>query len=289
MAPLVEPAETLAADKPMAVVVKSLSVLTALAEATQGLTLQELHRSLEIPLASMHRILSTLDHESFVTRSSATKRYSLGAAARGLGRAASAESELVPPPAALISLGRQTGETAFLTRLVDSRIVCIALVESTHNLRLYVRVGQELPLHAAASARVILAYRDPALVAELLSDYPREAFTAGTPSGVRQVLDRLTTVRVHGFEVCDNELDENVWAVAAPVFDSAGHVEYGVTVAAANARVRSAESRARTTDAVVRAAHALSVERGYDGTPPPATIAELTRFFAAADPEPIAR
>lgn len=243
---------------PMAVVVKSLGVLSAVGQSRGGITLLDLHRDLDIPLASMHRILATLEHERYLSRSAATKRYTLGSAARDLTGGPDSGSWLIAAPEPMIDLGRETGETVLLTRLVDSRVVCVALVESVHNLRLFARVGQDIPLHAAASARVILGFQSPERVRELLGAEGWESFTEETPRNVEEVLARLAGVRERGFDVCDSELDANVWAVAAPVFDAAGMVEYGLTLAAATARMPSEESRSRATDAVVRAAHRLS-------------------------------
>jgi DNA-binding IclR family transcriptional regulator len=268
-------------ERPMHVVVRALSVLTALSDRREGLTLQNLHRNLGIPLGSMHRLLRTLEGEQFVTRSPSTKRYSLGAAALALGYHEQYDPFLVPPPQAVIDAGRQSGETVFLTRLIDSRVVCVSLVESVHPLRLYVRVGQEMPLHAAASARAVLAYRDPALVEALLTAHRREAFTPGTIREVNQIIDHLAEIRHHGFDVCSSELDDDVWAVAAPVFNADGRVETSVALAAASRRAARPERQAELTRVVLAAAATLARSLGYAGPlREDATTAELATLFA---------
>ncbi len=65
-------------------------------------------------------------------------------------------------------LNRTTGETVFLAELVGKQVVCFAIVQGTRLLRLFVDLGRALPLHAAASARVMLAHLDEASVAGLL-------------------------------------------------------------------------------------------------------------------------
>ncbi|WP_223690519.1 IclR family transcriptional regulator [Leifsonia poae] len=252
-------------EKPMQVVVRALSVLTCLAENPHGLTLHQVHLKLGIPLASMYRIVATLEHEDFVSRSPATKRFTLGPSAHRLGRTADYTAHLVEPPAPLIDLGSATRETVFLTQLIDSKVVCVALVESPHHLRLFVRVGQEMPLRAAASARAILAYRDPVLVEALLSSAPRDPFIESSPRDASDLIDHLSLIRERGFDICDNELDDNVWAVGAPVFDASGRVEYAVTLAAASARMQSPESRAHAAIEVLSTAERLSANLGFSG------------------------
>lgn len=254
-----------AEEKPKHVVVRSLSILTQLSERREGLTLQQLHQNLEIPLGTMHRLLATLEGERFVVRSPSTKRYTLGAAALSLGHRDQFDAFVVAPPAAVLDAGRDSGETVFLTQMIDSRVVCISLVESVHPLRLFVRVGQVMPLHAAASARALLAYRDPAFVEALLAAQHREAFTTGTIREINQLIDHLAQVRRHGFDVCSSELDNDVWAVAAPIFDASGRVECSVAMAAAAGRVGTPARRAECTNIVLRAAAQLSRGRGYTG------------------------
>jgi len=144
-----------------------------------------------------------------------------------------------------------------------------------------VQPGQSMPLHAAASARVILAYRDPAMVESLLSTQPRPSFTPATVREINQVIDHLDEIRATGYDVCDSELDEGVWAVAAPVYDRHGSVEYGLTLAAAKPRVDEPEIRARDTLMVLSASRTVSRANGYAGEfSELPTHAELERRFA---------
>ncbi|MDI5940240.1 helix-turn-helix domain-containing protein, partial [Micromonospora sp. DH15] len=61
-------------------VVRALQVLQALSGRPDGMTLQELHLALDIPLGSMHRILAVLREQRFVSRSPIDLRYFLGPA-----------------------------------------------------------------------------------------------------------------------------------------------------------------------------------------------------------------
>lgn len=254
----------MAATKPVEVLVRALDVLNAVASARSGRTLQELHDQLDIPVGSLHRILGTLDQGGYLRRSPVTKRYFVGRAARALsGVTGPASARLVQPPPALVEAGITTGETAFLTELVGDVPVCVSIVEAEHPLRLFVRIGQEMPLHAAASSRAILAHLDEAVARTLLTgSAPLTGYTEGTPREVEDVIRVLKEVRSRGYAVCDNELDPNVWAVSAPIRDGDDRVTSSVTVTAPWARVDDAATREGATRAVLRAADALSAELG---------------------------
>ena len=266
---------------PMTLVTRALNVLSGLSDEQSGMTLQQLNDALGIPLSSLHRLLATLESAQFVSRSPRTKRYTLGPAARRLGSAPVGQVGITPAPPAITRAARQSTETVFMTRIFDARVVCTTLVESIHHLRLFVRPGQEMPLHAAASSQVYLAHRDPDLVERLLTNAPRDAYTRMTMREVNRIITQLSESRRQGFDVCDSELDPDVWAVAAPIFEQSGRVESGVTLAAASRRMESPTRRADVTQIVLRAARELSLAQGYTGEwPTVPSRDELARRFA---------
>jgi IclR family acetate operon transcriptional repressor len=249
----------------MQVVVRSLRVLRLLTGETRGLAMGEVAERLGMPLASTHRILSVLESERFVTRSPSNRRYFLGPAARELaGNDLARESPLVTPHEAVAAASRSSGETVFLSELVGNRVICLALAQSEHPLRLFVRVGQEMPLHAAAAARVLLAGRPTEEARALLAGRtPLVAFTADTPANVDQVIERLALVSARGYDVCDSELDLNVWAVSAPVRSSTDEVVASVTLAAPSQRVGDAGTRDAARRTVLTAAAKMSADLGW--------------------------
>ncbi|GAA3570897.1 IclR family transcriptional regulator [Streptomyces osmaniensis] len=250
----------------MQVVVRSLSVLRALAPKARGATMQELHEELGIPIGSLHRLLTTLMEADFITRSAVNRRYFLGPIARQLADQSRHHSALlVTPHRAVVTAAEASGETVFLTELIGDRAVCVALAEGRHPLRLFVRIGQEMPLHAAASGRSLLAHLSEPEVISLLARHELTAFTEETPTTVEAVLEHLVVVRDRGYDVCEDELDRGVWAVSAPVFTSTGAVAATVTFAAAGSRMQDPLARATAVQTVLTAARDLSSELGFCG------------------------
>lgn len=161
--------------------------------------------------------MAVLEPENFITRSPTNRRYFLGPGAHELGQAAGPrQSPLASAHEAVAEAGKASGETTFLCELSGSRAVCLALTESSYPLRTFVRVDQSMPLHAAASARVLLAWRDTEEVQRLLGEGPFSTFTKDKPRSPGEVLDHLELVRSRGFDICESELDEDVWAISVP-------------------------------------------------------------------------
>jgi IclR family acetate operon transcriptional repressor len=241
-------------------VVRALKALQGIAAARQGITLQCLSDELAIPIASTHRLLADLLQEQYVVRSEKTRRYFIGPAGRELGgyRGVNATSRIVHP--ALTLLAAETGETVFITELVGDVALAVSLVESRHPLRLFVRAGQEMPLHAAASARVLLSELPESEARTLLSHSPITPFAPSTPKSIAEVLAHLPMIRSRGYDICEDELDRNVWAIASPVRDASGQIIAATTLAAPAVRV-AGEVRTRYIELVVRAARSMTSGR----------------------------
>jgi IclR family acetate operon transcriptional repressor len=245
-------------------VLRTLGVLRALSENSRGLTLQELSDALGIPVSSLHRLLAVLHAERYVERESTGRRYSIGPAVRELTDSApGAGSVLSSPHEALILAAQKSGETMFATELLGDRAICVALVEGQRPLRLFVNVGQEMPLHAAASARTVIAGLSDTELRRILAGIHMPAFTASTPTSVPEVMAHVAMVRERGYDICADELDYNVWAVAAPVRRADGQVFASVTLAAPVDRYRDPAARDSARQLVLDAAGQIAQDMGY--------------------------
>lgn len=246
------------------VVIRALEVLKILSKTPKGLTLGEISEKLELPVASAHRTAAVLEKERFITRSSTNRRYFLGPAARELTQLDySRESPLVSAHRAVAEASRLSGETVFLSEFAGDKVVCLALSESKFPLRLYVRVGQTMPLHAAAAARTLLAWQPPDRVQKLLANAELTSFTPETPNTVNAVTDHLARIRLQGYDICESELDVNVWAVSAPIRSSTGEVVASITLAAPAQRMTEEHVRDHALKVIRAAAEEMAADLGW--------------------------
>jgi DNA-binding IclR family transcriptional regulator len=242
----------------MQTLVRALRILRELSEHGTGLTLQEISNALDIPLASAYRLLTTMTMEGFVVRSPTDKRCFVGPAAKILGEAAQRDGRLLHlPPPALARVAVVAGGTAFLTELVGERAICTAIAEGKRPVSLHARLGVEMPLHAAASARVLLIDHAADQLSQLLKTRPLDAFQPSTPSSVDTVAARVERIKMRGYDMCEEELDSGVSAISIPVRAADGKVRHGVTVAAAASRIRRLSTRDFILNALRDAATSL--------------------------------
>lgn len=247
----------------MLAIQRVLRILEALSRANDGSTVTELGREVGAPASTVHRLLGTLLTEGYVTQDPDTRRYEVGPAfvrtTQGF-----LNRRTLPNGARqhLERLTRSCGETSFVTSMVGDVPICVAIAECSRPLRLFIEVGQRMPYHAAASARAILAFRDETTVERLLEAEPFRSYTGATPRTHDEVVRLLPEIVRLGYAVCEEELDENVTAIAAPIRDADGRVEASVTIVAPAERLRGSE-RHRVAEAVKATALDISRELGY--------------------------
>lgn len=208
-------------------------------------TTTEIARECGLPVPTVHRILSALHRHNFVARDEATKRFHLGTAALELGRSARASTDLraVSLPV-LQRLSAYTGETALLTVLSDSRdwVVCMERVESSQALRLSVEPGRQMPLHAGAQQKAILAYLPEAEVERILAQ-PLEKLCSATIDEPERLRVELRTIRERGWANSFEETDIGTWGIAMTLLDDQGGVVGSVGLAGPQARLSRAQLR----------------------------------------------
>lgn len=245
-------------------VVRALGVLTALADHGGGLSLQELSDILELPPSTVHRLASVLANQGFVIRTGKAKRFMLGPSVRRLVASTSSDYVRRVADPTVARLNRTTGETVFLAELVGKQVVCFAIVQGTRPLRVFVHLGRTLPLHAAASARVILAHINETSLGDLLTEAEFTQWTPHTITDRAALVRHLALVRERGFDVCDDEMPDHEYAVAAPLRDITGTVRAAIAVVAPLATVGNAARRAWLQVAVSEAAAEISAELGAE-------------------------
>jgi len=259
-----------AARPSLQVLERAFAILEAFTEFRPEWSTSDLARFLELPIPTVHRLLGALARLGYVTRDAQTRRFRLGGAAMQLGERARAVSDL--RAVALLPLQRLSeaaDETAVLTVLSPERdrSVCLERVETSQPLRLSVQPGTQLPLHAGASQKALLAFMPEREVDRLL-DQPLERLCAATITEPRQLRRDLEVIRERGWASSYEETNLGVWGIAVPVI-SGDDVVCAVGIAGPSARL-SDEGFCRDVPLVQRAA--LAVARSLGLAVPPVTL-----------------
>jgi len=210
-------------------------------------SLTELSHATDIPLSTAHRIAGVLKEHGLLAQDPQTKRYSLGFGAIDLGYRALAALD-VPPIAKPIMrrLSQRTGETILLTAPNDARThsVCIERVDGQHDLRIHLEVGRQVPLHAGASAKILLAYFPSEEIDEFIHRVGLPKVALNTITDPEALKENLATIRHQGYAFSQEETNVGAWGLAMPILDQRGQAIAGVGISAPTSRYsRQVEER----------------------------------------------
>lgn len=246
---------------------RALDILGLFTTERLKMTAADVATELSVARSTAYRYLLTLSSSGYLEEDP-TGGFRLGLKVFELARIARASyglSQAALPT--LRELAQRTGETVLLTRRSGSRAVCLEREDpveglSDHRLRLSYERGSVLTLNAGASAWVLLAWEDEALVRELLRDSVLPAFTARTVTGNEAVMERLAGVRAQGFAVSRGELDPDAIGIAAPIRDDQRRVVAGLSIVSTARRVpesRLEELIGQVTAAAARASDMVAL------------------------------
>jgi len=245
------------------VIDRVLGVLEVLANNGATLTLVELSKRLGLPKSTVLRLLMVLESHRFVKREAQSGAYRLGLKLFELGSRAMAQlnlSERAKPH--LERLVFTTGETAFLCVLDDGEVLSLERVESSRAVRVPSSVGWRGPAHCTAVGKALLAVLPEADLSVLVRKRKLHAYTANTITSLTRLRNELQTVRERGYAVDQEEMEEGLQCIAAPVRDHSGKSVASMGILSPAFRLPDRKIPQLATS-IVNEANDLSVELGY--------------------------
>lgn len=237
---------------------RGLALLAAAARDQGARSVLDLGQDLGLPIATTHRLVSTLAKAGYLHR---VRRghYVAGPALLALGGSVSARAaaaEAARP--VLAGLARRTGLTAHLGCLENNMVTY--LIKEGGEPGLFTREGIQLEAYCSGIGKVLLAHLPEKDQAEYLASGPFIALTPRTitdPAALRQAFDRI---REEGYAVDDEEVVSGLTCLAVPVRTAAAPVTFAISVSGSGNRP---PRRSRTPvlvrlrDAAARVAEAM--------------------------------
>ncbi|HEY8474189.1 MAG TPA: IclR family transcriptional regulator [Natronosporangium sp.] len=200
-------------------------------EAQPEVTVEELAQAVSASVSTTYRYVALLREVGLVEERH-RGRYSLSPRVLALARTAQAVSRIASVSGPVLHrLTTDCGEAAIVVERLGELAVCVDIRQPDHPVRLSFVPGQVFPLHRGAAPKVLLA----ALGRDRARAYLNRIDTM-TAEERRRLGAELDEIRSKGWGESAAEVDQGVWAVAAPV-SVGGSVTAAVTVAAPDYRV----------------------------------------------------
>jgi IclR family pca regulon transcriptional regulator len=210
---------------------RGLAVIRAFDATHSELTLSEVAAATGVTRAAARRFLLTLVELGYMRNDG--RFFSLTARVLELGYAYLSSISLpeVAEPH-LEALAAQTNESSSISVLDGEDVVYVARVPTSRIMTVAINVGTRFPAYATSMGRVLLAGLPERELEAYLSGLRLERLTSRTVASVAALRGELAKVRAQGWSLVNQELEEGLRAVAAPIRDRTGAVVAAVNVSA---------------------------------------------------------
>ena len=138
---------------------RALSLLRALAESGDGMTLTDVAQMVGLPPSTAHRLLTTLQQERFVRFDGTAHLWQVGVEAFIIGNAFVRTRDVVAMARPYLRrLMEEGGETANLYLEQDGEAICMAQVECRQMMRAIARPGGRVKMHCSGAGKAMLGW-----------------------------------------------------------------------------------------------------------------------------------
>ena len=224
-----------AAAAPVQSLVRGLAVIRVFDADNAHLTLSDVARRAELTRATARRVLHTLADLGYVSTDG--RQFSLRPKILELGHAFLSSMRLptiVQPH--LDSLTDAAHESSSVAVLDGRDVVYLARVPRQRIMTVAINVGTRFPAYATSLGRVLLAHLPQDELDDYLDRHEREAFTSHTITDRKKLVAELHRVRDQGWALVDQELEEGLRSIAAPIRDRTGEVVAALNLSASSRR-----------------------------------------------------
>jgi DNA-binding IclR family transcriptional regulator len=240
----------------------ALRLLKAFSADEPELGITTMAKRLGVAKSTAHRLASTLVAEGFLEQNPTDGRYRLGLQLFTMGTLVrhrmNVSSQALP---LLHALRDRSDETVHLAVLDGIDILYLFNLESQQAIRTRSYLGMRKPAFCTSEGRVLLAHSPVSVVSRVLRSGlgPRTPNTVTEPSELAKLLE---SARATGHALDDEESEEGMRGVAAPIFDASGSVVAAVGLAGPVQRLTKKSLR-QFVPMVMQTAQAISSRLGH--------------------------
>ncbi|MBN9316820.1 MAG: IclR family transcriptional regulator [Devosia sp.] len=241
---------------------RALDILECVAGQNGELTVDQIVSATGLPKSTAFRVLATLTGRRLLERDPQNQTYRLGMLALVIGARAMGDLDLRRAARPhLENLVAVTGETVHLSILSADNALCIDKVDASRSMRMASFVGFLDPLHCSGVGKALLAFQDEPVRQQLIGRMRLDPHTRHTITDPDRLVAQIDEIRARGYAVDDEEIEEGLRCVAAPIRDHSGSVIAAVSISGPTTRVTDA-SLSDLAIAVEGCAQTISRELG---------------------------
>ena len=244
---------------------RGLAVIRAFGPDRERLSLSEVARATGLTRAAARRFLLTLVKLGYVR--SDGREFSLRPRVLELGYAylsGLALPEVAAPH--MEELVATLHESSSISVLDGHHIVYVVRVPTKRIMTVAISVGTRFPAYATSMGRVLLAAMSEDDLDRYLAEAVLEPFTGRTVTDPGRLREIVGDVARQGYAIVDQELEEGLRAVAAPIRGAADVGNAAINVSAHASRVSMAALRSEILPELLKAARQIEADLQAQGS-----------------------
>jgi len=181
--------------------------------------------------STVHQIVFTLEYKEILEKNPDTSKYMLGINLYKIGILARDEDEIIS--ISLPHLKKLTeifGETSNLVVMVGYECVYIAQQTTNKMIRMFIKIGARVLPHCTGAGKVLLSEMDEKEIDRIISKNGLPSYTKNTTTKKEELKEALRKVRAEGYGIDNEEREEGVMCIAAPVRDRSKKIVAAISI-----------------------------------------------------------
>lgn len=255
-------------NKPKGVqaVSRALRILDAFSKNQTELSLNDISIKTGFYKSTILRLTQTMIDEGYLIRDPETGKFKLGIKVYLLGQICSKSLNLLTVSLPFLEkLVENSKETLAIYIIQGIQRVCLTKVQSPQYITAFVEEGQQLPLHAGAAGKLLLAYSDESFVQRLIDGTGLRSFTEKTITNSSELKNELARIREAGYAFSQGERDPSAAALAAPIFKGENKMVGALSLSGPSTRF-GPKQISFFLSLILEAAEDISHQLGYSGS-----------------------
>ncbi len=220
----------------------------------------EISRILKMHKSTVHRFLRSMEKIGVVEKDEETGKYRLGLKLYELGNCVSLKKIMVDRARVYLEeLHWYLNETVHFATLKNGEVAYLDKIIADRNFVIISEIGKRLPAHCTGLGKAMLAFLPENEVKRIIKEKGLKRFTKNTITDRKKFFEELKKIRERGYAIDNEEIEDGLRCIAAPVFNGEGNVIAAVSISGPSSRINE-ETYEEFSKYVIKTAKLISEE-----------------------------
>lgn len=213
---------------------RTFKVIELLSNHPKGLKLSEISKETDIPISTVHRILSFLNQNDYVRNEKNSGFYYIGPRFTLFSSVFLKEFDFLKEIRPGIErLNKEFDETVHVGILNSkhTKVLYIDKIESSRIVRMFSEVGQAVPIHCTGLGKSLFATLQDREIESILSHYNLKKFTETTITNKIDFIEEIENIRALGYAIDNKEHESNIICFGKSFYNSIDNIYLSVSLA----------------------------------------------------------